>query len=81
MTDTTKSEPPKKRNVRQIILVAILFVVAIAYAVDHYVLIPSATKKINEITVEVSKKLTDKNREQVHEIVGMNQPQLLRTKV
>ena len=60
----------KAQTIRQIVLVAILFIVLAAFLYDKYVLIPGAQEKINEITNKVSLKLSNENRQQIHDIIG-----------
>ena len=61
----------KSSNIRQIVLVLILVVVLAAFLYDKYVLIPSATAKINEVVSTVSLKLSEENRQQIHDVVGI----------
>lgn len=60
----------KSQNIRQLVLVAILFIVLAAFLYDKYVLEPSSMKKIDEIVNKVTLKLSEENRQQVHDILG-----------
>ena len=77
MSEQQKTESPdqsahrKKKTalIRQCILVVVLVLMIAAFLYDKYVLLPSANEKINKVMNEVSLKISDKNREQVNEIV------------
>ncbi len=61
----------KKANYRQWILIAVLVFVGAAFLYDKYVLLPSATEKINEITNNITASLSADNKQQVHDLIGM----------
>lgn len=58
------------RGLRQWILIGLLLLVLAAFLYDKYVLMPSAQAKIDQIENEVTRKISDQNRTQVHDIVG-----------
>jgi len=61
----TSKKTAGKTNYRQWILIGILVFVGAAFLYDHFVLMPSATEKINKITD------SSQNQSDVHEIAGM----------
>lgn len=61
----TDNKPAGKTNYRQWVLIGILIVVGAAFLYDKYVLLPSATEKIEKITTGTQ------DQAQVHEIAGM----------
>ena len=60
----------KSQTIRQVVLVGVLFIVLAAFLYDKYVLEPSSLKKIDEIVNKVSLKLSEENRQQIHDILG-----------
>ena len=60
-----------KANVRLLILLGLLALVAAAFLYDKYSLMPAAETKINKVLNDVTMSLNDGNRQQVEEIVGI----------
>ena len=58
-------------GVRQMVLFGVLLLVLTAFLIDKYYLMPAAQSKIAMIENELTISLTDENRNQVHERIGM----------